>query len=120
MPARQPSARRAPRSMSASAAGHASRNRSKTASLFSCPRFALQSRRNAFHVQPDLVDAGARRNVERLVFAVAELVIGRELRFLDSADMLSIRQYNVHAVQTGIPLFALDVDPQPVGDAARR
>src|SRR5258705_7285135 len=110
MPARQPSARRAPRSMSASAAGHASRNRSKTASLFSCPRFALQSRRNAFHVEPDLVDAGARRDVERLVVAVAELDIGGELRRLDGADMFPLRRDDPHPARTGLPQVSFHVD----------
>src|SRR6266403_2048998 len=52
-----------------------------------CRRFALQPRRNAFDVEPDLVEAGARRDVERLVVAVADLDIGGALRRLEGADM---------------------------------
>src|SRR5260370_20364813 len=78
----------------------------------------LHPRRNAFHVEADLVDAGARRAVERLVVAVAELDVGRQLGPLDGADMLALRPDDPHAAGPGLPHVALHVDAHPVADAA--
>src|SRR5580700_4918557 len=68
---------------------------------------------------PDLVDAGARGDVERLLVGVAEAHIGGLLRCADGAEVLAFGRDDPDPAGAGLVEIALGVDPQSVGDAAR-
>src|SRR6267378_206846 len=76
--------------------------------------------RNARDVHPDLVDAGARGDVQGLVVGVAELDVGDELRREDRSEMLALGRYDPHSARRRFPDVPLDVDLQAVGDSWSR
>src|SRR5262249_5340216 len=83
-------------------------------------RYGEGASRNPGHIHPDLVDAGARGDVERLVIGVAELAVCGEFGRGDRAEMLASRRDTPAPAGGRLPDIALDVDFQAVGDAGRR
>src|SRR6266516_5997200 len=71
-------------------------------------------------VHPDLVDAGARGDVQGLVVGVPELDIGDELGREYRPQMSALGRYDPHATRSRFPDVALDVDLQAVGDSGSR
>src|SRR2546430_11859229 len=67
---------------------------------------------------PDLVDAGARGDIERLFIGVAESDIGGLFRRPDGAEMFAFRRDDPYPAGAGLVEIALGVDPQAVGDSA--
>src|SRR5712671_4103411 len=70
------------------------------------------------HVYSDLVDAGTRRDIERLLVGVAKADIGRLLGSPDGAEMFALRRDDPHAAGSGFVKIALGVDAQAIGDTA--
>src|SRR6266851_3188680 len=86
---------------------------SNAASIFvMTPSFddAAMSLRNSRGVHPDLVDAGARGDVQGLVVGVAELDVGDELGREDRAETLSFWRDDPHHARRRFPDVPLDVD----------
>src|SRR6266480_547121 len=75
---------------------------------------------NPRDVNPDLVDAGARGDVQGLVVGVAELDIGDELGGEYRPQMSALGRYDPHPARSRFPDVALDVDLQAVGDSGSR
>src|SRR5882757_8231904 len=100
-------------------AGNVSQTRQLTSGNPSLEGFRT-ALRNARDVHPDLVDAGARGDVQRLVVGVAELYVGDELGREDRAQMLALGRYDPHPACGRFPDVALDVDLQAVGDSGSR
>src|SRR5882724_1855355 len=71
-------------------------------------------------VRPDLVDAGARGDVQGLVVGIPELDVGDQLGGEDRAQMLALGRYDPHPACGRFPDVALDVDLQAVGDSGSR
>src|SRR6266571_3813866 len=86
----------------------------------STTRFCPMALRNARDVNPDLVDAGARGDVQGLVVGVAELDIGDELGREYRPQMSALGRYDPHPARSRFPDVALDVDLQAVGDSGSR
>src|SRR5262245_45340831 len=80
---------------------------------------AFDELRDAGDVHPDLVDAGARGDVERFVIDVAELDVGRELRRQHGPEVLALWRNDPYAARRSFPDVAVDVDLQAVGDPRR-
>src|SRR5882672_11379976 len=80
----------------------------------STTRFCPMALRNARDVNPDLVDAGARGNVQGLVVGVAELDVGDELGGEYRPQMSALGRYDPHPARSRFPDVALDVDLQAV------
>src|SRR5882672_2046257 len=76
--------------------------------------------RCARDVRPDLVDAGARGDVQGLVVGVPELDVGDQLGGEDRAQMLAFGRDDPHSARRRFPDIALDVDLQAVGDSGSR
>src|SRR5438105_280815 len=67
-----------------------------------CCRLVGKCQSNARRVHSDLVDAGARGDVERLFVGVAETDIGRLFRYADGAEVLAFRRDDPHAAGRGL------------------
>src|SRR5712691_8328666 len=89
-------------------------------SFVSTTCFCLIALRNSRDVHPDLVDARARGDVQRLVVGIAELDVGDELGGEDRAQMLALGRYDPHPARSRFPDVPLDVDLQAVGDSWSR
>src|SRR6267143_6540015 len=86
----------------------------------STTRFCSIALRYARDVRPDLVDAGARGDVQGLVVGVAELDVGDELGREDRAQVLALGRDDPHPARSGFPDVPFDVDLQTVGDSGGR
>src|SRR5262245_6554362 len=69
-------------------------------------------------IHSDLVDAGARRDEQRLTVGLAETNIGRLLGRADRAEVLAFRRDHPDPARASLVEIALGVDPHAVGDAA--
>src|SRR5258707_5070516 len=86
----------------------------------STTRFCSIALRYARDVRPDLVDAGARGDVQGLVVGIPELDVGAQLGGEDRAQMLTLGRVDPNSARRRFPDVALDVDLQAVGDSGSR
>src|SRR5437762_1387095 len=76
--------------------------------------------RNARDIHTDLVDAGARGDVQGLVVGVAELDVGDELGCQYRTEMLAFGRDDPNPARRRFPDVAADVHLQAVGDSGSR
>src|SRR5215470_4016077 len=71
----------------------------------------------SWRVYPDPIDAGAGRNVKRLLVGIAEADVRGYFRRPYGTEVFAIGRDNPHAARSRFEEVSFGVNPQPVGDA---